>query len=209
MTFMTLNSKGKPGKTYVAIVKVFMTHMQTVGIAAGFPLRWPSFVFQFMQGMNTATSVSDNLLSPDCVAGKSQVATDFDGSTFYMRAVVMIVLPWLLIAFFGEGGLDDARRWVGLKPKAAAAQPAEAEEREGAPSGTKTKKATVAVQPSDEAEESKASVKSGRSSEEVTVAAGASAAGAAATTDDTASAPAASAPPLPQIKDVKGSDDDA
>jgi hypothetical protein len=85
----------------VAIVKVFMTHLQTVGIAAGFPLQWPGSVLSVMEGMSTATSVSDNLLSPDCVADQTAIVNDFDGSTFYLRAVVMIMLPFIFIAFLG------------------------------------------------------------------------------------------------------------
>jgi len=98
LTFMTLRSRGEPSKQHVGVVKILFTHVQIVAIAASFPLRWPDTVVNFMESMNAASSVSDELISPDCISSQSDVSTSFAGSTFYMRAAATIILPWVLLA---------------------------------------------------------------------------------------------------------------
>ena len=41
----TLRSRGEPSRLEIIMLKVLMTHLQTVALAAEFDLRWPNWLF--------------------------------------------------------------------------------------------------------------------------------------------------------------------
>ena len=96
VTFMALRSRGEASKLHVSVVKILFTHIQVVAIAASFPLQWPADINRMFIGLNAASSVSDQLISPDCVSDQTSVREDFAGSTFFLRAVVTVVLPFII-----------------------------------------------------------------------------------------------------------------
>ncbi|CAE7498757.1 unnamed protein product, partial [Symbiodinium sp. KB8] len=89
-------SCGEASKLHVSVVKILFTHIQVVAIAASFPLQWPADINRMFIGLNAASSVSDQLISPDCVSDQTSVREDFAGSTFFLRAVVTVVLPFII-----------------------------------------------------------------------------------------------------------------
>jgi len=98
LTFMALKAKGRPGKLPVSILKNLFTHLQVVALASAFPLQWPGTVDVMFTTLDAASSVSDQLISPDCVASGADAFSLLHGSPFYLRAVVMIALPWMIMA---------------------------------------------------------------------------------------------------------------
>ena len=98
LTFMALKARGRPGKLPVSILKNLFTHLQVVALASSFPLQWPTTVDVMFTTLDAASSVSDQLISPDCVAGTTDGFSALQGSPFYLRAVVMIALPWMIMA---------------------------------------------------------------------------------------------------------------
>merc|ERR1711881_255475 len=98
LSFMTLRSQGKPGALHVQIAKSMATHVQQLSIAAAFNLGWPEPVLRMFDVFARASSVSDNVLSPDCLVTQAAVEEDFAGSKFFLRATVSLMLPFMLLA---------------------------------------------------------------------------------------------------------------
>jgi len=103
------NSKGV--KVEVAALKIVFSHLQTVAIAAAFDLQWPELAMTLFSAMSSATSVSSDMLSIDCIleiaasaAGRPGAAAPVPvprDSAFLARSVVMLAVPIVLLALAG------------------------------------------------------------------------------------------------------------
>jgi hypothetical protein len=63
----TLRSRGEPSRLEIVMLKVLMAHLQTVALAAEFDLRWPSWLAGLFAASDASSSLSDAVLSLDCV----------------------------------------------------------------------------------------------------------------------------------------------
>ncbi|KAA0168540.1 hypothetical protein FNF31_00420 [Cafeteria roenbergensis] len=96
-TGRALQQGGQPKSTMPA-VKIVMSHMQTIAIAATLTLRWPASVSGLFGALAVASSVSTDVLRLECVF--PQLREQFGStlaSSFFARAAVMLALPIILI----------------------------------------------------------------------------------------------------------------
>ena len=73
--------------------KIVINHLQLLGIAAGFPLRWPRSMSNYFRFLNGIGSASEYFLNPSCRSSATPQA-----STFFLDKAIVLLLP--VICFF-------------------------------------------------------------------------------------------------------------
>lgn len=94
MIRQTIRSRGKESRAEIMTIKILFTHLQTIAIAGSFQLAWPAEVSSMLSGMETASSVSVNALSLDCLLGTSSTTSD---SVFFTHSLLVLVTPIILV----------------------------------------------------------------------------------------------------------------
>ena len=89
LTRSALSSGGAQPEAHVALNKVLLTHLQQVGIAAAFPLAWPSELRGMFRVFDAASSVGNALISVDCLGLDST-------SAFRGTQILTLLLPVVL-----------------------------------------------------------------------------------------------------------------
>jgi predicted outer membrane repeat protein len=77
-----------------ATQKIIVNYLQTVSIAASFPLKWPSELRSMFAAQSSASSFSDNLMNFDCEMAKYQD----EMSIFWQKQLFYVVFPLLLLS---------------------------------------------------------------------------------------------------------------
>jgi len=91
----TLKTKEREGRIEVMIMKIGVSHLQTVALAATFDLQWPVVVLNLFESMDTASSVSPNVVSVDCLVDRN---SEVGARTFYLKSAMILLAPLLFIA---------------------------------------------------------------------------------------------------------------
>jgi hypothetical protein len=90
-----LRSRGEPSRLEVIMLKVLMSHLQTVALAAEFDLRWPSWLAGLFAVSDASSSLSDAVLSLDCVLPAAQAGS---GAAVFSGAALTLCAPFLCAA---------------------------------------------------------------------------------------------------------------
>jgi len=90
----TLMTKEREGRIEVMIMKIGVSHFQTVALAATFDLQWPSNVLSFFDTMDTASSVSPNVVSVDCLVDRDSSVGE---RTFYLKTGMVLLAPLFFV----------------------------------------------------------------------------------------------------------------
>ena len=90
----TLMTKEREGRTEVMIMKIGVSHLQTIALAASFDLQWPENVQNFFASIDTASSVSPNVVSVDCLVDRTSVIGE---RTFYVKTAMILLAPLFFI----------------------------------------------------------------------------------------------------------------
>ena len=93
---ISIRSATRPRSELAIHLKIFMNYLQMVVVAASLNLNWPVFVSLFLNGQDTAGSVSEQFFSFDCILQKVHIS-----SVFYTKMIGNAVLPACLLAFAG------------------------------------------------------------------------------------------------------------
>ncbi len=83
-------NQGTAIKSYVALNKLLFTHLQQIAIAASFPMNWPPFLLRMFAVFDSSASVSQDLVSVDCMQWHS--------SAFVAGTATQLLLPLFIIA---------------------------------------------------------------------------------------------------------------
>ena len=75
-----------------AAQKIFLNYLQTVSLAASFPLNWPWTIEVMFNVQSSASSFSDQLMDFDCEMAKSTAL-----NVFYQKQIFFFTLPISLI----------------------------------------------------------------------------------------------------------------
>jgi hypothetical protein len=67
MIFVAIRGATRPRSELAIYAKIFMNYLQMIIVAASLNLNWPSFVSAFLNGQETAGSVTEQLFSYDCL----------------------------------------------------------------------------------------------------------------------------------------------
>jgi hypothetical protein len=87
-----LKQKGSSTKPEIQLIKVILTAMQQVGIAASFDLRWPSAVVELFKGVDSMSSVSSDALSIDCMTPQRMQV-----GNFFLKSLIVILSPFIIV----------------------------------------------------------------------------------------------------------------
>ena len=92
----TLTSgKSSQNKVEIMVVKIAFSHLQTVALAASFELAWPDSIVRYFDFVDTASSVSPNIVSIDCLIPQSGGE---DGQrTFFLTSSAVLLAPFVLV----------------------------------------------------------------------------------------------------------------
>lgn len=92
----TLTSgRASQNKVEIMVVKIAFSHLQTVALAASFELAWPDSIVRYFDFVDTASSVSPNIVSIDCLIPQSRGE---DGQrTFFLTSSAVLLAPFVLV----------------------------------------------------------------------------------------------------------------
>lgn len=93
---ISIRGASRPRSGLAIHLKIFMNYLQMVVVAASLNMNWPAFVSMFLNGQDTAGSVTEQLFSFDCILQKMDV-----NSVFYTKMEGNAVLPAVLLLFAG------------------------------------------------------------------------------------------------------------
>jgi len=93
---ISIRGASRPRSELAIHLKIFMNYLQMVVVAASLNMNWPAFVSMFLNGQDTAGSVTEQLFSFDCILQKMDVE-----SVFYTKMEGNAVLPAVLLLFAG------------------------------------------------------------------------------------------------------------
>jgi hypothetical protein len=89
---VAVRGAGKPRSELAVLVKIFMNYLQMVVVAASLNLNWPDFVAIFLNGQDTAGSMTEQLFSFDCIMQDMSVK-----GMFYTKLAGTAVMPAALL----------------------------------------------------------------------------------------------------------------
>jgi hypothetical protein len=100
---ISIRSASRPRSELAIHLKIFMNYLQMVVVAASLNLNWPEFVSIFLNGQDTAGSVSEQLFSFDCLLQKVGVSsvyfTKMEGNALLPAALLLLAgLVWIVIS---------------------------------------------------------------------------------------------------------------
>ena len=83
----TLRNAANEERQDTMLMKILLTHLQTVSLAAGFDLAWPPALVNFLGGLDSASSLSDNMISLGC---------EFESGRFFWSTLAFLTSPLML-----------------------------------------------------------------------------------------------------------------
>jgi len=92
----TLMTKEREGRVEVMVMKIGISHLQTVALASTFDLQWPQSAMRLYDTLDTASSVSPNVVSLDCLVDRQ--SSTIGNRTFYLKTAVVLLAPIMFIA---------------------------------------------------------------------------------------------------------------
>jgi len=93
---ISIRGASRPRSELAIHLKIFMNYLQMVVVAASLNMNWPEFVSIFLNGQDTAGSVSEQLFSFDCLMQKMDVS-----SVYFTKMEGNALLPAALLLFAG------------------------------------------------------------------------------------------------------------
>ena len=90
----TLSSAIKPKSLHSVYLKIFFNYLQLVVLTASFNLEWPELVLSLFRVQERAGTVSDQVLSFDCILYEYSIGLE---GVYYEKLVIMSFLPIGLI----------------------------------------------------------------------------------------------------------------
>ena len=132
LIYSTIAAAGEPTATYVALNKILLTHMQQVALAAAFPLQWPGFLMGMFTVFEATSSVSESLISVECLRldSVSQArGTAVTTLLIPLVALVILLLYWYAVypcILYCRGKRVSTRIDGGYTPRAGDPEPAAA-----------------------------------------------------------------------------------
>jgi len=88
----TLKNAANEERQDTMLLKILLTHLQTVSLASGFELAWPPALTKFLGGLDAVSSLSDNLVSIGC---------EFESQRFFWSTLAFLSSPIMLVTGCG------------------------------------------------------------------------------------------------------------
>jgi hypothetical protein len=94
----TMKSAYKPKSIHSIYLKIFINYLQPISIIAGFDLKWPEYVLGFLKNQENAGTMSEQILSLDCLLYQEDYIMNHE-DLYFFKLTMMMALP-ILMSFF-------------------------------------------------------------------------------------------------------------
>ena len=112
LIYSTVAAAGQPAQTYVAMNKLLLTHLQQISLASVFPMQWPGYILSMFEAFETTSSVSDSLISVECL--QLDPVSQFRGGAITTLSIPIFALAFCACLWFCMVPLY--RRWRAKQP---------------------------------------------------------------------------------------------